>query len=928
MSEKIEKKDYKSTLNLPQTDFPMKGNLPVRENLVLEKWAKIDLYGQLRKKGKGRKKFILHDGPPYANGAMHIGHAVNRTLKDIVVKSRTLSGYDAPSVPGWDCHGLPIELKVEKEFGKPGRELSVNEFRAACRKYAASQIDLQRDALKRLGLLGDWDHPYVTMDFQYEADIVRALSRIMANGHLRKGSKPVYWCLDCASALAEAEVEYADKKSPSIDVKYRIVDEPDVSVVIWTTTPWTLPASQAVSVHPEVSYVKVSMPSGESLILAEALVESAMIRYGISDYSVTDTFVGRKLEGVKLRHPFYDRVVPVVLGEHVTTETGTGAVHTAPAHGVDDWLMGKKYDLPMDNPVLDNGCFLSAMPLVGDVFVRKADDIILEELKKLDVMLSFSKITHSYPHCWRHKTPLIFRATPQWFISMLACGLKERAEAAAKGVEWIPDWGQNRMQLMLDNRPDWCISRQRVWGVPIALFLQRETGEPHPDSLVLLEKVAQRIEKHGIEVWDSLTLADLTGTEDEHYRKSMDVLDVWFDSGISHTAVLQKNPAMSFPADLYLEGSDQYRGWFQSALLTSVAMHGEAPYRAVLTHGYVVDADGRKMSKSLGNVIAPDKVIGKLGADILRLWISMADYRGEVVVSEQILSGATEIYRRIRNTARFLLANLHDFDPEKDMVSDESQIALDRYIVELTRRLQEEIRAAYDSYQFHQVSQKIYQFCAMDLGGFYLDIIKDRQYTLKKDSVARRSAQTAIWHILQALVRWMAPVLTFTAEEIHEYLPGKQEESVFLGEWYENLAVLPESDHLNYAFWQKLRAVRDAVNGELEIARKDGKIGSALEAQVTLYCDAALKKQLDMIGDELRFVLITSGAVVIAETAGEGAQTAISGLSVKVGSLQDIKKCQRCWHRRADVGHDINHPDLCERCVENIDGSGEDRQYA
>jgi len=938
----MSQRDYKSTLNLPQTAFPMKANLPEREPLILAKWAELDLYQALRQQGKKRKKFVLHDGPPYANGEIHLGHAVNKILKDIVTKSRTLSGWDAPFVPGWDCHGLPIEVKVEKEVGKPGEKISRAEFRAACRQYAASQIDLQRDAFRRLGVLGDWEKPYISMDFHYEASVIRALARIMSQGHLYQGYKPVYWCLECSSALAEAEAEYADKKSPAIDVAYRVLDEKefharlpslgekltDISIPIWTTTPWTLPASQAVALHPDIQYALVATESAGHLVIAEALLDAILKRYDIAGHKLLCVFPGAALEHIRLQHPFYERSVPVVLGQHVTVDAGTGAVHTAPAHGVDDYSTGRQYNLPTENPVADNGCFLASMPLVGGLFVRKADDVIIAELKNRGVLLHATTLTHSYPHCWRHKTPLIFRATPQWFINMEQQGLRRSALASAANVNWIPDWGFNRMRLMIENRPDWCISRQRAWGVPIPLFLHRETALPHPESVALLEKVAQHVETGGIEVWDTLDTAQLLGEDAPHYRKSTDVLDVWFDSGASHAAVLAVNPTLAFPADLYLEGSDQYRGWFQTSLLTSAAMQDVAPYRTVLTHGFMVDTDGRKMSKSLGNVIAPEKMVKTLGADVLRLWTSSTDYRSEMAVSVEILSRASETYRRIRNTARFLLANLDGFDPALHLVAFEDQLALDRWVIDYASRLQTDIIEAYTSYQFHQVQQKIHHFCAIELGGFYLDIIKDRQYTTQSDSLARRSAQTAIFHILEAMVRWMAPILSFTAEEIWQHMPGDRTDSVFMHTWYENLGSLSERSALNAAFWDTVRLVRDAVNNELEVERKAGHIGSPLEASVSLYCEPALKQQLDLLGDELRFVLITSRVNVLGqERVTDAAETQVPGLRIKVAPLND-PKCVRCWHRRDDVGVSSLHPELCERCVENVEGAGEIRQYA
>ena len=926
--------DYKNTLNLPQTDFPMKANLSQREVDIINKWNRLGIYQQLRLHGKGKKKFILHDGPPYANGHIHVGHAVNKILKDIVVKSKTMSGFESPFVPGWDCHGLPIELNVEKKHGKPGHKISPKEFREACREYATSQINIQREEFIRLGVIGDWENPYLTMDFKYEADIIRSLGKMIENKHLQKGYKPVHWCLDCASALAEAEVEYKDKTSPSIDVRFRVVDVEGlmagVSIPIWTTTPWTLPANEGVALNPSLDYEVVDTGS-EKLLVAADLLPQVMQRYKVENYKVIGSVRGEKLEGIKLQHPFYDKQVPVVLGEHVTTESGTGAVHTAPAHGVDDFAVGKHYGLPLENPVGDDGCYTVKTPLFAGLHVLKANDKIIEELQKHHTLILLGTISHSFPHCWRHKTPLIFRATPQWFISMDNNGLRQNALQAIERVEWVPDWGQSRIKGMIDGRPDWCISRQRVWGVPLSLFIHKQTGELHPKTLELMEQVAQRVEKEGIEAWYALDAKDLLGNEAEadQYIKSTDVRDVWFDSGVSHECVLKQRPELAFPADIMLEGSDQHRGWFQSSLLTSVAINGSESYKEILTHGFVVDGEGRKMSKSIGNVIAPEEVIKTLGADILRLWVASIDYRTEIAASKEILNRTSETYRRIRNTARFFLSNLNNFDPSEHLVPAEEMLMLDRWAVDKARLAQKEILEAFDTYQFHTIVQKLHHFCVVDMGGFYLDIIKDRQYTMEKNSLGRRSAQTALYHIVQALVRWLAPILSFTAEEIWQYIPGKKADSVMLADWYTQLAALPDDDTMNAAYWDKIRAVRDAVNKEIENQRNAGKIGSALEAEVHLYCGAQLKKQLDVLENELRFILITSSAQVIAEHAGplDTIVTEVAGLSLKIEATTNTK-CERCWHRRSDVSANEAYPGLCARCVENVAGPGEVRHYA
>lgn len=934
--------DYKDTLNLPKTDFPMKANLPQREPEILKRWQTIDIYAKLRAAGKGKKKFILHDGPPYANGHIHLGHAVNKTLKDIFVKSKTLSGFDAPYVPGWDCHGLPIELNVEKKHGKVGKKLNAAEFRAACREYALSQVNLQREDFIRLGVVGDWAHPYLTMDFKYEANIIRSFANIVANGHLQKGYKPVHWCLDCSSALAEAEIEYADKTSPSIDIRFGVVDPNDffkrseikpgsgpLSIPIWTTTPWTLPGNQAVALNPGLQYTLIEFDGAEQLLIAEALLPAVLQRYGNKPHAVLGQVLGEKLLGLTLKHPFYAKEVPVVLGDHVTVDAGTGAVHTAPAHGVEDFAMAKQYHLPMDNPVGDDGCYTAATPLFAGLHVSKANEQVMEVLRTQGALLHQEKISHSYPHCWRHKSPVIFRATPQWFISMDQHGLRQKTLAVINQVEWVPEWGKPRIYGMIENRPDWCVSRQRVWGVPLALFVHKDTGELHPNTAQLFEQVAVRVEKEGIEAWFKLEASELIGNDANTYKKSPDVLDVWFDSGVTHECVLKARPELAFPADIYIEGSDQHRGWFHSALLTSVAMHGVAPYKEVLTHGFVVDGQGRKMSKSLGNGIEPEEVVQSLGADILRLWVASIDYRTEIAGSKEILTRTSETYRRIRNTARFLLANLHDFDPASHLLPPEELLMLDRWVVDKTRLVQNDILKAYETYEFHLIIQKLHHFCVTELGGFYLDIIKDRQYTMATNSRGRRSAQTAMYHIIHALVRWLAPIMTFTAEEIWQYLPGKREESVLLTHWYEQLAPLPETETMNEAYWQKIRAVRDAVNKEIEVQRNAGKLGSALEAEVLLYCAPNLQKQLEALKDELRFVLITSAATVIPEHAGpvDATVTEVAGLALSIVPTTQ-PKCERCWHRRADVNHHANYPGLCGRCVENVGGEGEKRNYA
>ncbi len=933
--------DYKATLNLPNTEFPMKANLANREPEFLALWQKLDIYQQLRTVRKGREKFVLHDGPPYANGDIHIGHSVNKILKDIIVKSKGLSGFDAPYVPGWDCHGLPIELKVEKKVGKVGQKVDAATFRKECRAYAGQQIEGQLKDFVRLGVLGDWENPYLTMDYRFEADIIRALGKIVQNGHLLKGSKPVHWCIDCASALAEAEVEYEDKKSHAIDVAFQFRDLAAVShlfkqeklervsLVIWTTTPWTLPANMAVSIHPELEYVLVKYNTAH-LVVAKDLLDTCRARYQ-SELPELASVKGAQLEKLALQHPFYQREVLVILGEHVTTDAGTGAVHTAPGHGQEDFMVGQKYGLEVYNPVGNNGVFVEGTELLAGMHVNKANEFIINLLEQNDVLIAHAEITHSYPHCWRHKTPIIFRATPQWFVSMKQNGLDAMANKAIQGVEWLPSWGKARIESMVAERPDWCISRQRTWGVPIALCVHKHTQQLHSDTEQLIEKVAKLVEAQGIDGWFNLDLNDLLGEDAKHYEKVTDTLDVWFDSGVTHFAVLDQRAELGSPADLYLEGSDQHRGWFQSSLLTSLAIKQKAPYKTVLTYSFTVDAHGRKMSKSLGNVVSPQDVIRQYGADIIRLWVAATDYTKEMAVSDEIFKRVADSYRRIRNTARFLLANLEGFDPNQHQLPLDELVSIDRWVLEKAAELQTEIQQNFDQYHFHNVYQKIHHFCSIELGSFYLDVIKDRQYTCHADSAARRSTQTAMYHILHALVRWMSPVLSFTAEEIWSFMPGEKSASIFLEEWYPLTALLqaaPASKQLGEAFWQQLFEVRNEVNKALEIKRNAGEIKSGLSAEVILYCSDELVQTLRAVDDELRFALICSSVTVLSLKDAQGELHHAENGNLKVAvRVSEHQKCVRCWHFREDVGAVAEHPEICERCVENVEGQGEQRHY-
>jgi len=949
--------DYKSTINLPQTDFPMRGDLPKREPVWLAEWERIDRYAQIQQKTADRDNvFVLHDGPPYANGSIHIGHAVNKILKDITVKSKLLAGHRAPYVPGWDCHGLPIEIAVEKKFGKPGDKLDAAAFRQKCREYATEQVDNQRTDFKRLGVLGDWQQPYRTMDFKYEADMLRALARIVSNGHVVRGAKPVYWCFDCGSALAEAEIEYGDKQSPAVDVAYEAVDpkaltakfgvdagDAIAAIPIWTTTPWTLPESQAVSLGAGLEYALIEGPFRDGkrvlLVIASALVDKVVQRYGIEHATVLGHVAGQALEGLKLRHPFYPREVPVILGEHVSAEDGTGAVHTSPDHGVEDFVVAREYGIDLLNYIESRGTYRADTPAadgleLAGMHIWKANDAIVDLLRRRGVLLAFAKIEHSYPNCWRHKTPVIYRTTPQWFISMEQASLRETALTSIKNVRWVPGWGEERIAGMVAGRPDWCISRQRTWGVPIALFVHKVTQEPHPDSVALLEQVAKKVEQGGVDAWFTLDATELLGDQANDYEKVTDVLDVWFDSGVTHFAVIGQRPELQQGTAkhykvMYLEGSDQHRGWFQSSLLTSSAIHGRAPYNDVLTHGFAVDANGRKMSKSLGNVVAPQKVMDTLGADVLRLWVASADYRNEMTVSDEILKRVSDTYRRIRNTAKFLLGNLDGFDPAKHLVSVEDSLLLDQWAIQQAYDVQQAVLAAYERYDFPEIVARVQNFCTNELGALYLDITKDRLYTMPTDSHGRRSAQSAMYRIAEALVRWLAPVLSFTAEEIWQQLPGERGDSVLFETWYDGLAATQNLAEQR-RYWADLLAIRDTASRVLEGMRKTEQIGAALEAKLAIHAGAAAVARYAPVADELRFFFITS-ELHLDLAGGQPADavlTELEGADVWVSArVSDAAKCVRCWHRRNDVGSHAEHPELCGRCVSNVEGPGENRRW-
>ncbi len=1025
MTDETNKEQNKYKLNLPETSFPMRGDLAKREPVWLKQWQDKKLYERIRKARQGAKKFILHDGPPYANGDIHIGHAVNKILKDIIVKSKTMSGFDAPYVPGWDCHGLPIELVVEKNHGK---NMEPAKFRELCRAYAAEQVEKQKKDFIRLGVLGDWDNPYLTMDFKTEADIMRSLGKIYDNKYLYQGSKPVHWCVDCGSALAEAEVEYEDVNSPAIDVGFKVVDKValfkafgikiswitklkwlftqvlekwfsiknqshNAYAVIWTTTPWTLPANQAVSVNPGMKYALIKTAKGCLILNAEpdtspqyirsspvdgkphvdpVVLEPIYIkileRYGFEIEQVLGECNGDKLEHLSLQHPFDNRQVPIICGDHVTTEAGTGLVHTAAAHGNDDWLV-MKANFPNEKPRIlmgGDGKFFNSdlveLEGIRGLSRQEANKVILAKMQENGTLLASARLNHSFPHCWRHKTPLMQLATHQWFIGMNSlstkeidstiplggltklkelealakegkAGLRKLANDAVDATQFFPSWGRARLEAMIKNRPDWCVSRQRNWGVPMPFFVHKETGEPHPETLKLLEIVCQQVEQKGIEAWFSLDgeafLQANTGAGFEAYKKVTDTLDVWFDSGTTHAAVLKRRADLNFPADMYLEGSDQHRGWFQSSLLTGCAIDGRAPYKALLTHGFVVDGSGHKMSKSKGNVVAPQKVMDTYGADILRLWVASTDYSAELTISDEILKRVADSYRKIRNTLRFLLANLADFDEDKELPV-EQWLEIDRYALYIVNMLQTEVLADYDRYEFHLAMQKFVSFCNEDLGGFYLDILKDRLYTTGENSQPRRAAQSALYHITHCLMRLMAPVLSFTADEIWRELKLSDNATVFEEKWYVSPCGLDASNELIareqlalLAKWQKIRDAREAILPFIEERRAEGKVGSSLQAEVDIYLSKGDFRALNELGDELKFVLITSRASVHEVDSFQEHRY--------VASPSTQPKCAKCWHYRADVGSHAEHPSICKRCadtVEGVAGENENRKYA
>tara|TARA_Y100001936_G_C16090317_1_gene685515 strand:+ start:371 stop:3142 length:2772 start_codon:yes stop_codon:yes gene_type:complete len=919
--------NYRDTLNLPLTDFSMKAGLPKKEPEILNLWSNKDIYKKIRSKYKDKDFFLLHDGPPYANGKIHLGHSVNKILKDITIKHKTMLGFDAPFIPGWDCHGLPIELNVEKKHGKNSEIVKNKEsFQIACKEYAETQIDNQLDDFKRLGVFGDWKNSYKSLDSKFEADIVRSLGIIYNAGHLEKGEKPVHWCQDCGSSLAEAEVEYIDKKSRSVDVEFKvdkeclknlhdafnIKDIVDISFVIWTTTPWTLPSNVAVCINPEIEYSLITL-NKKFYVIASEMINQCMERWNTECKKISSV-MGEKLIDIELLHPFIKRNSVLLHADHVTTESGTGCVHTAPAHGMDDHIICKKNNLKTINALNNKAFFKDELDFIKGLPAIKADPLIIEKLRECDVLVNDEDYHHSYPHCWRHKTPLIFTSTPQWFISMKKNNLIQGALSAIKEVKWEPSWGFQRIESMLNDRPDWCISRQRNWGVPITLVVHKETGDIHPKQKELFEKFASHIEENGLSSWDKLELKDYI-TDAEDYVKTSDSLDVWFDSGVTHYAVSSKRFGNNIVSDLYLEGSDQHRGWFQSSLLTRIAMNGDAPYKTVLTHGFVVDEQGRKQSKSLGNVVSPQKVWDNLGADILRLWVASTDFRSEMVASDEILKRTSDQYRRIRNTFRFILGNLYDYQ-DKDNIKFENQVELDKWIIIQAKNLQKDVLELYDSYSYHKAIQKIHNFCVNELGSIYLDIVKDRLYTCKSDSIARRSCQTSLDYLLNTLVRLVAPILSYTAEEIWQTSArlNYQEESVFLSNY--DVSEIIEESSISKSDWKRIFEIKNDVNQSIEEMRNENKLKGSLDANVCIEANNDDIKILEKLGAELHFLFICSETDVKEN----------NNFKIKVNPSKN-QKCIRCWHRHTSVGTDKKHADLCKRCIKNIDGDGEQRSF-
>ncbi|QCI22032.1 isoleucine--tRNA ligase [Buchnera aphidicola] len=936
--------DYKKTLNLPKTQFSMKGNLAKKEPEILKKWHEHNLYKLIRKKKENKKIFFLHDGPPYANGNIHIGHAVNKILKDIIIKFKNISGFDAPYIPSWDCHGLPIEQKVE-EIISNSEKTSTLKFQEQCRKYAEMQVKKQKKDFLRLGIIGDWNNSYLTMDSKNEANTIRTLSKIIKKKYLYKDFKPIYWCLKCSSSLSEAEVEYSKKISDSIIVTFKSqntsileklfnfknVNKKEIYLPIWTTTPWTLPSSRAITIHPDFQYSLVETKQ-YNLILAKELVSHVLNKLQIKKWIIINSIKGKNLEYTIFLHPFLQNTyLPVILGKHVTLESGTGSVHTAPDHGIDDYNISQKYNIKTSNLVDHNGNYISNIhPKLDGMNIFQANSIIIKILIEKNCLLHNEYLTHNYPHCWRHKSPIIYRATPQWFIKIDYKALRSTSLEEIKKVLWIPEWGESRISEMIKKRPDWCISRQRKWGVPMSIFINKKTGEIHPKTNLIMEKIAKIVEIEGIKTWWEIDLKKILKEEYQLYDKLLDVLDVWFESGNTHISINYKNKKYKKnTADMYLEGSDQHRGWFMSSLIISIIINKKAPYSEVLTHGFVVDGKGQKMSKSIGNTISPNNIINKLGADILRLWVASSNYSHDISISDEILKNTSDIYRRIRNTARFILANINDFDAKKDIISKNNMIHLDKWAISHTKTVQEEIIALYKQYNFHGVVQRIMYFCSMEMGSFYLDIIKDRQYTLKADSRERRSCQTTMYYIIQSLVRWIAPILSFTADEIWNYLPQNNSQYVFTEEWFDKLFHLDNNDIFDCKFWNEIIKIKNEINKFLEELIKSKVINNSLEASITLYLLPELVNKLKILSKELKFIFLTSEVKIKNyKTAPMNTKKSKNIAYFKIFLKKfEGKKCLRCWHYFNNDKICINN-DICNRCILNTTGDGEIRIFA
>ncbi|AEO08509.1 isoleucyl-tRNA synthetase [Buchnera aphidicola str. Ak (Acyrthosiphon kondoi)] len=937
--------DYKKTLNLPKTTFSMRGNLSKKEPKILKNWHENNLYKLIRKKNQEKKIFLLHDGPPYANGNIHIGHAVNKILKDIIIKSKNMSGFDAPYIPSWDCHGLPIEQKIEEKINFDQEKISTIEFQKKCREYAQDQVEKQKKDFIRLGVIGDWENSHLTMTFKNEANIIRTLSKIIKKKYLYQDFKPIHWCLECSSSVSEAEIEYSKKKSDSIIIglkcqKKSIIkklfhaqdfNKKEIYLLVWTTTPWTLPSSKAVSIHPNFQYQLIETEK-YNFIIAKELVKNVLNTLKIKKWIEISCIKGKFLEKIKFLHPFFKDIdLPAILGEHVTLESGTGAVHTAPDHGLDDYIISQKYNIKTSHLVNFKGDYISNIhPQLDGLNVFKANPIIIELLKKNNALFHHEILKHSYPHCWRHKSPVIYRATPQWFININQNNLRCKLLKEIKKVHWIPQWGKLRIKEMVKNRPDWCISRQRKWGVPMSIFINKQTKKMHPNTFFFMEKIARKVESEGIKVWWNINSKEIIGHEHESYKKILDILDVWFDSGNTCTSIAYNNKKyIKKNADMYLEGSDQHRGWFMSSLIISTLINEKAPYSEVLTHGFVVDGKGQKMSKSIGNTISPNDIVNTLGADILRLWVASSNYSHDLSISNEILKNSSDIYRRIRNTARFMLANINDFNPKKDIVSKNNMVFLDKWAVGQTKMVQKEIIEFYKNYNFHAIVQRLMYFCSIEMGSFYLDIIKDRQYTLKVNSQARRSAQTAIYYIINALVRWIAPILSFTADEIWRYLPEKNSQYVFMEEWFEKLFYLDQDELFNYEFWNKMIKIKNETNKFLEEAIKNKTINNSLEASIILYVKPELLSKLEILGTEIKFIFLTSDIKVkLYDTAPINVKKSkiIPNLKISLKKVQG-EKCPRCWHYFNRAKNDVKKGNICNRCILNTTGNGEKRIF-